>query len=96
MKYNRTMVANSKEQKALNAAQRDATSKFVLLMNHLHALDLRYFANKKLREEEKDDTVQQIMKLKKHLPETIRSKVFCWINDGSLWREDLDSIHCML
>lgn len=96
MQYNRAMIANSKELKALNAAHRDATSKLVLLMNHYHALDMRYFPSEKLREEQRKETEQQIKRLKSHLPDTISSNIASWMNDGELWREELDSVHCLL
>lgn len=96
MQYNRTMIANAKEQKALYAVTRDAVSKLVLLMNHFHSLDMRYFANEKLRQSEKKEIELEINSLKNHLPETIRSQLGRWLVDSALWREDLDNIHCSL
>lgn len=96
MQYNRAMVANSRELKALNAAQRDATSKLVLLMNYYHSIGMRYFANEKVREEERKDTGYQIKRLKNQLPDTIGSNIAGWMNDGDLWREELDNVHCLL
>lgn len=96
MQYNRTMVANAKERKALRHASKDATSKLVLLMNHYHALDLRYFATNDLREKEKSEIKQQINRLKSILPDSVRSRVPQWLLDGALWREELDSVHCPL
>lgn len=90
MHYDKTMIAHIKEERLLEKAQRNPMVALVIMMNEYHALVHKYFPSEEIRQEQRKNLKDEIIRVGKKTPAPVRSKVKIWLNNPNLWYDDLD------